>query len=91
VKIAGMKAENNLSRSRLKHCAFLTDLPTPTKSPLIERKSGLRRITALGIFSDRLGGSEVFCPTVSDVGFRRTDIRIVGSGFRTGSRYTDCA
>jgi hypothetical protein len=36
VKIAGMKAKNNLSRDRLKHRAFLTHLPTPTESPLIQ-------------------------------------------------------
>ena len=70
VKIAGMKTENDLSGDGLKYRAFLTDLPTPAESPLIERKSGLWRIRTLGILSDRLGGSEMFCPMIADVGFR---------------------
>src|SRR5580704_6736987 len=70
VKIAGVKAEDNLPRGGLKRGAFCTDLPTTAESPLIERESGFWRISTVGILNNRLGGREVFCPMVADVGLR---------------------
>src|ERR1035437_1202946 len=49
VKIAGVKAENDLSGGCLNDCAFLANLPSPAETPLIEGESGLWRIGSLGI------------------------------------------
>src|SRR6516165_4322211 len=75
MKVACVKAIDDLPRGRLQYGTLLVHLPTPAKGPLIKRESRERSIGLAGILGDRLLRGKVLRPMVADIGFRRTVIR----------------